>query len=294
MQYLSQRKAMKTRTQTSNLPHQGVVITRHGYEQSVIVRAMARGGRNPHLKGHIQEVLVQDAHNVRNVLSMNGCATSLTRDTTATTADIITTRAGKVVERIQVKDVTSKSGIDKLVKQCASGKYRSARLVGSEETANLFNEAAKKAGISKRMSSSGVSSKTTESLAQRAGATGSGSLGSAIGQAAKTGGYAGAALGAGFALVKGCVDIAQGKAEVGQVAKNVVIAGAKGGATGAAAGAAATAAGAGTAAAIATLGASGVVATVATVGVPLVAAAAVGYLASEAFDSVGNFLGELF
>lgn len=264
------------------------------YEGTVISRAMSRAGHNPHLKGHIHEVLVKDARNVRNLLSLNGASTELTKSTTAGTVDLVTTKGGKVIERIQVKDVTSQMGIDKLVKQCADGKYRSAQLVGSEESAQAFNKAAEKAGISKRMTSTGVSSKSTESLAQRAGATGSGTLGSAMTQAAKAGGAAGAIVGGGVAAIKGCIDLANGRADATEVAGTVIKAGAKGGVSGAAAGAAATAAGAGTAAAVTALGLGGVAATVATVGAPIVAAIGVGYVASEVFDGVCDFFSDLF
>lgn len=276
-----------------NVGH-GAVVTKTAYEGTVVARAMERAGRNPHLKGHIHEVLVKDVRNARNLLTLNGASTDLTRSTTAGTVDLVTTRGGKVIERIQVKDVTSKVGIDKLVKQCADGKYRSAQLVGSEESAQAFNKAAEKAGISKRMTSTGVSSKSTESLAQRAGATGSGTLGSAMTQAAKAGGAAGAIVGGGIAAVKGCIDLANGRADAGEVAGTVVKASAKGGVSGAAAGAAATAAGAGAAATVTALGMTGLAATVATVGVPLVAAVAVGYAASEAFDGICDFLGDMF
>lgn len=272
----------------------GSIASKTAYESSVIARAMERAGNNPHLKGHIHEILVKDASNVRSFLTMSSANTQLTRSTTASTVDLITTKGGKVIERIQVKDVTSKSGISKLVKQCGDGKYRSARLVGSDETTHAFNKAAEKAGISKRMSSTGVSSKNTESLAQRAGATGSGSLGSAVNQAAKAGGVAGAVLGGGIATVMGCIDIAQGNADPIDVLGTVAKAGAKGGFSGASAGAAATVAGAGAMAAASAIGLGGVTATVCTVGAPIVAAVAVGYLASEVFDGVCNFIGDLF
>lgn len=262
----------------------GAVVTKTSYEASIIARAVGRAGANPHLKGHIHEILVQDSRNARNLLTMNGASTSLTKSTTAGTVDLVTTKGGKVIERLQVKDVTSKAGIDKLVKQCADGKYRSAQLVGSEESAQAFNKAAEKAGITKRMTSTGVSSKSTESLAQRAGATGSGTLGSAMGQAAKAGGAAGAIIGGGIAAVKGCIDLANGEADAVEVAGTVVKASAKGGVSGAAAGAAATAAGAGAVAAVSAIGMTGMAATACTVGAPIVAAVAVGYAASEAFD----------
>ena len=271
----------------------GAVVAKTTYEGTVIARAMERAGRNPHLKGHIHEILVKDARNARNLLTLNGASTALTKSSTAGTVDLVTTRGGKVIERIQVKDVTSQSGIDKLVRQCADGKYRSAKLVGSEESAQAFNKAAEKAGISKRMSSTGVSSKSTEAMAQRAGATGSGTLYSAMGQAAKTGGAAGAIFAGGVAAVKGCCDLMDGRATAVEVAGNVARAGAKGGVSGAAAGAAATAAGAGATALVTTLGVTGLTASAATVGAPLLAAVAVGYVASEAFDGICDFFSSL-
>ncbi len=262
----------------------GAVVTKTAYEGTVVARALGRAGRNPHLKGHIHEFLVKDARNARNLLTLNGASTELTKSTTAGTVDLVTTKGGKVIERLQVKDVTSHSGINKLVKQCADGKYRSARLVGSEESAQAFNKAAEKAGISKRMSSTGVSSKSTESLAQRAGATGSGSLGSAMSQAAQSGGMAGAIVGAGIAAVKGCLDLVDGNANAMEVAGTVAKASAKGGVSGAAASAAATAAGAGTMAAVSALGISGLAATTVVVAAPVAVAVGVGYAVSKTFD----------
>jgi hypothetical protein len=265
---------------------QTAVAGKTTYEGTVIARAISRAGSNPHLKGHIHEVLVQDMRNARNLITGNGATTQLTKRTTATAVDLVTTKGGKVIERIQVKDMTSQAGIDKLVKQCAEGKYRSVQLVGSEETAEAFNRAAEKAGISKRMTSTGVSSKTTESMAQRAGATGSGTLASAAWQATKTGGLVGAGVGAGIALVKGAVDLYNGEADVAEVAGTVVKAGTKGGVSGAAAGAGATLAGAGATAAVGALGLTGMAATAVTVCAPVTAAVAVGYLASKAFDFI--------
>jgi len=274
--------------------HQSGVGAKTVYEGSLIARAMDRAGGNPHLKGHIHEIMVKDSCNIRNMLNMDGASTALTKSPTAGTVDLVTTKAGKVIERIQVKDVTSQSGIDKLVKQCADDKYRSVKLIGSEETTEAFNKAAEKAGISKRMTSSGVSTKDTTSLAQRAGATGSGSLGSAMGQAARTGGAAGAVIGAGVETVRGLYDLYNGDADALEVTGRIAKAGAKGGVSGAAAGAAATAAGAGTVAAVTALGITGLAATATTVAAPVVAAVAVGYVASKAFDSVLDFVADWF
>lgn len=285
---------MNNQKNGQHIQQQGLIISKNGYEQSVIARAMSRAGHNPHIKGHIHEVLVQDARNVRNLLTLNGANTQLTKSTTASTVDLVTMKGGKVIERIQVKDVTSQSGVNKLLHQCIDGKYRSAKLIGSEESAQAFNKAAEKAGISKRMTSTGISSRSTESLAQRAGATGSGSLSSAIGQAAKTGGAAGAIIGGSVAAVQGCIKLIDGRADAVEVAGTVIKAGTKGGVSGAAAGAAATATGVGAAATVSALGMTGIAATAVTVGVPLAAAIAVGYVASEVFDSVCDVLNDLF
>ncbi len=259
------------------------VAAKTTYEGTVITRAMARAGRNPHLKGHIHEILVKDGRNLRNVF--NGSSTQLTKSTTAKCVDLVTTKGGKVIERIQVKDVTSNAGVRKIVDQVASGKYRSAQLVGSEETTEMVNAALKKAGLSKRMVSSGVSSDTTTSIAQRAGAAGSGTLGGAMLTAAKTGGIAGAAIGGGIEVVKGVKDLWTGERDVGEVAVNVSKAAAKGGVTGMAASAAATGAGAATAAGLALVGAeAGLLVTGATVGLPIVAAVAVGWGATKIWD----------
>lgn len=272
----------------------GSIAARTSYEGSVIARAMERAGHNPYLKGHIHEILVKDARNVRNLITMNGASTELTRSATASTVDLVTTKGGKIIERIQVKDVTSQSGIDKLVKQCADGKYRTARLVGSDETTRAFNKAAEKAGISKRMTSTGVSSKSTESLAQRAGATGSGTFGGAMAQAARAGGTLGAIVGGGIAAVQGCIDLVEGNADPVEVLGSVAKASAKGGFSGASASMAATVAGVGAATTVSALGLGGAAAAVCTVGAPLVAAVAVGYVAAEVFDGVCDFLSDVF
>ncbi len=258
------------------------VATKTTYEGTVITRAMGRAGHNPHLKGHIHEILTKDARNLKNVF--NGQHTELTKSTTANVVDLVTTKGSKVVERLQLKDAVSPSSINKLVRQVSDGKYRTTQLVGTDETTKLANAAFEKAGLSKRMISSGTSSNTTTNLAQRAGATGSGSLGSAIGQAAKSGGAVGAAVGVGIEAVSGIADLINGKRDVSDVAGSVAKAGAKGYATGAAAGAAATAGGAAAASGLAAIGAGATLTAVSTVAAPLVAAVAIGYVVSEVFD----------
>lgn len=261
-----------------------VVAAKTTYESTVIVRAMERAGNNHHLKGHIHEILTKDAMNLKGVLS--GQHTELTKSTTAKVVDLITAKGGKVVGRIQVKDTLSSSGINKLVHQVADGKYQTTKLVGTKETTKLANAAFKKAGLSKRMANSGASSKTTTTLAQRAGASGSGSLGSAVGQAAKSGGAVGAAVGAGIEVVSGIIDLANGKRDAGDVTVAVAKAGAKGYATGAAASAAATAGGAVVASGLAAIGATGALAATVTFAAPVAIALGAGYVVSEIFEGI--------
>ena len=258
------------------------VATKTAYEGTVITRAMARAGNNPHLKGHIHEIMTKDAMNLKGGLS--GQHTELTKSTTAKVVDLVSTKGGKVVGRIQMKDTLSQSGIDKLVRQVADGKYRTTKLVGTKETTKLANAAFERAGLSKRMVSSGTSSNTTTTLAQRAGASGSGTLGSAVGQAAKSGGAAGAIVGAGIEVVSGIADLANGKRDAGEVTVAVAKAGVKGYTTGASAGAAATVGGALAAEGLVAIGAGTTLTAAATFAAPVVAALAVGYVVSEAWD----------
>ena len=270
---------MTKRTHTAQT---ATIAAQNGYEGSVINRAMARAGHNPHLKGHIHEVLVKDLRNISPDNLFSGQVTKLTRSTTARSVDLVTSKAGKVVERLQLKDTPS--SIRKVVEQVKTGKYRSTQLLGTSETAEAFNRAAGAQGIGKTMQSSGISTKTTTALAQRAGAAGSGTLGGAMAQAAKGGGALGAAVGAGVEVVRGINNLIDGKRDCAEVAAATAKAGVKGGASGAAASAAATATGAAVVSGLSALGVTGAAAAAATFAAPLVVAVGVGYLVSEAFD----------
>jgi len=202
-------------------------------------------------------------------------------------------QGGKVVERLQLKDTVSAPAVSKLVRQVASGKYRSVQLVGTEETSKLVNAAFEKAGIAKRMTSSGISSGTTTRLAQQAGATGSGTLGGAVLQSAKASGTLGGGIAAGVAVVGGVVDLINGEREVGEVVASTAKAGAKGYLSGAAASAAVTATAPAVTGALATVvattggaGAAAAMAGAAAIGAPLVIAAGVGWGVCKLFDSI--------
>ena len=258
--------------------------TKTAYEGTVTGRALLRAGANPHIKGHIHETLLQDSKNMSSLF--NGQSTSLTKSATAKTVDLVTTKGGKVIERIQAKDCISDKGIRDIVEKVRSGQYRSAKLVGTEETTARVNAALKKAGLSKRMSSSGIKTADTTNLAQRVGASGSGTLASATWQAAKSGGAMGAVIGVGIESVKGISDLMNGRRDGAEVALSVAKAGGKGYVTGAAAGAAATAGGAVAASGLAAIGAGAGIAAVVTAVVPVAIAVGAGYLVSKAWDAV--------
>jgi hypothetical protein len=82
-------------------PHILLQNTQTTYESTVTARAILRAGVNPHLKGHIHEILLQDSKNMSSLF--NGQSTALTKSATAKTVDLVTTEGGKVIERIQVK-----------------------------------------------------------------------------------------------------------------------------------------------------------------------------------------------
>lgn len=269
----------------SKLAKKSAITTLSGktcYETSVIKRAADRAGNNPHLKGHIHEILVKDVKNARNLF--NGSQTVLTKSTTAKTVDLVTKNGGKVVERLQLKDTLSKSGIDKTVKQVLKGQYRSTQLVGTEETTKLVNQALEKAGSAKRMTSSGISSNTTTNLAQRAGASGSGTFGNAVLNSAKSGGALGAGIGMGIVVASNVVGLVNGERDFGDVAISTAKAGVKGYATGAAAGAAVTATGPVIAAASTAVAGLGITASLVTFATPVAVAVGVGWAVSSMFD----------
>ena len=257
--------------------------TQTAYESTVTARAILRAGANPHLKGHIHEILLQDNKNMYSLF--NGQSTALTKSATAKTVDLVTTKGGKVIERIQAKDCISDSGVRDIVDKVRSGQYRSAKLVGTEETTIRVNFELQKTGLSKRMSSSGIKTADTTRMAHRVGASGSGTLTSVTWQAAKAGGATGAAVSAGIEAVRGISDLMDGTRNGSEVAWSMAKAGGKGYATGAAAGAAATAGGAAVASGLAAVGAGAGVTALATAAAPIALAIGVGYLVNSVIDA---------
>jgi hypothetical protein len=205
------------------------------YEASVGMRALNRAGYCPQLKGHVNEIMYCDKYNLNPGNILNGRHMDLTKSTTAHMKDVIAKNsAGKVVGHAQLKDTISNAGVRKTVQQIKSGHYSKTRVIGTEETAAKLNKVLEKYGVKQRVENSGISSKTTSRIADK-------TLGkmptiSTTFSAAKAGGVTGAAVGAGMEAISSIGDWLEGDKSAGEAAADVVVAGVKGGVTGAVSG----------------------------------------------------------
>ena len=262
---------------TTNKGNAGTA-SKHAYESTVKVRALARAGKNPNLHGHIQEIMAADKTNFN---PFNGLKETLTKSTTAKTVDaVVRNSKGVIVKRVQYKDIKD---VSKLIRQCKAGKYKTVTLKGSPETAKAFNAAAKKLGLAKRMESTGVSSKTTTSLAKSCGAGHAGALSKAMAHSAKDGAWAGGTSAGFFSSLTNLYAVVNDDKDEFEAVMDVVKDAGIGTVSGAAAAASATAAGAATASALTAWGVTGVALTTTTVALPFVAAVAVGWAVSSFF-----------
>lgn len=144
-----------------------------GYEASVVSRMAGRcGSATPTgAKGIAFEVVYSDIRNFENAFLHfgEGIKTKFTKCPNASDIDLITIdKTGKVLERIQCKDTPSQSATKQVINRVKMGQYRSAQLVGTKEAAEAFNSMATKNGLSKIMKDSGISSKYTKQIADRA------------------------------------------------------------------------------------------------------------------------------
>ena len=138
-----------------------------GYEESVIQRMVGRAGAKTlnGAKGIVHEIIYADKLNLRDAFK-KGTKTSLTKSSTAQQVDVVTTNGGKVAARYQLKDTAN--SIKETLKQVKSGKYQQVQMIGTKETAKAFNERTAAEGITKAMKSSGISTKTTSRIANKA------------------------------------------------------------------------------------------------------------------------------
>lgn len=174
---------------------------REGYEASVMYRMQGRSGAyTPKgASGNAFEILATDKQNLENVFQRD-TVTKLTKSPVAKQVDAVTMKGNKVVERIQYKDTPSASGIQKTLRQTEAGKYRQVQMKGTIETAEKFNAMAEKRGISKRMESTGISSKTTNRIGDKF--TGQTPTMTSLGNVAKSSATMAAGITAGVEVLK--------------------------------------------------------------------------------------------
>ena len=146
----------------------GAEIIREGYEASVVSRMTGRAGAySPKgSAGNALEIMANDKSNLGNLFKPD-TVTRLTKSSTATQVDAVTTKAGKVVERIQYKDTVSPAGVQKTLNQVKAGKYQQAQLRGTIEATEKYNAAAKASGVSKTMKSTGISPNATQRVGDK-------------------------------------------------------------------------------------------------------------------------------
>ena len=206
-------------------------IGNEAYEASVIARALDRAGQCPQLKGHIHEIMFCDNYNLVNALKGN--TAHLTKSTTATMKDVIAQNGtGRIAMHGQLKDTISPSGIRKTAQQILDSHYNKTRVYGTEETAREVNKLLATAGkTNQRVQSSGISSNTTSRIASK----GLGKMPTManLGNAAKSGGMAGAVISGGIEAVSSIYDVIEGNKEWDDAAIDIAAATAKGGVTGA-------------------------------------------------------------
>lgn len=192
-------------------------VGREGYEASVLNRMQGRSGAYTvkGAPGNALEIMANDKANLKNIFKPD-TVTKLTKSPTAKQVDAVTMKGGKVLERIQYKDTTSISGINKTLKQVENGKYNQVQLRGTKETTEQFNRLAEEYGIKKRMISTDISSKTTKRIGDKF--TKQSPKLVSVGDAVKSSTKVAAGLTAGIEIVK---SIANGDS-VGECASHVV------------------------------------------------------------------------
>lgn len=277
---------MMTNSKTNNMAG---AIAKEGYEARVALQALERAGKCPNLHGHVHELIFCDKYNFTPEHFLNGEHAQLTKSVTAKMKDVVMTKGGKVIGHAQLKDTSSLSGAAKTARQINAGKYSKTRVFGTEET---FAKVAGK--TNQPIHSSGISSETTTRIASKA--LGNMPTLGMVKSAAKSGGLAGAAFGAGIEAISSGIDYLDGKKDFDDVVIDVGVAAVKGGVTGAGSAAAGTiaagiagsaistvaATGVGTAVASTTIGAATIVAGPVIVGA--IATIAVGSIISSIFD----------
>lgn len=263
-------------------------VGREGYEVSILYRMQGRSGAYTvkGAPGNALEIMANDRANIKNILKLD-TVTKLTKCPTATQVDAVTMKGGKVLERIQYKDTTSTAGIQKTLKQVESGKYRQTQLRGTTETAEKFNKLAQEKGITKRMESTGISSKTTKRVGDKF--TKQTPKFASVGDAVKSSVKVAAGLTAGVEVVKSIAN----EDSAGECASHVVSKTSESVITAAAATASAEVAFGAASSLLATSAIPVVGPLIAACAVALGTGAVVGKLTDGLFDDIGEGIGEV-
>ena len=272
---------------TSNNNGVAVATMREIGEAKVGLEAFSRAGRNPNLKGVVQEVIYKDVQNISPKNIISGNVAKLSKSTTAVRDDvIIQNSAKKVISRIQCKDTPA--SISKTINQVKSGHYTGTNLMGTKETVTAYNEAVKTAAkngtkITQKMTSTGISSSDTSRIASKTIGNAAGKLTTqSVAKCAAASGGVGAAISGGIELISSGIKLANYEITSEEFAKNVAKETVGGGLSAAGGSAVATIAATGAATALA--------ATAAPVWVPVAigigAAVAVGSVIKSAWDFI--------
>lgn len=260
-------------------------VGRELYETSVISRMQGRSGVTPKgAKGIALEVMDIDQLNLRDAFKPE-YHTQMTKNPHAPQLDAITMEGNVNIRRYQYKD-TSASTL-KTLQQVKCGKYNQATLRGTKEAAKEFNVAAEKAGINKRMESSGISTKDTKRVADKyltlKDGTISSTLGTNIANAAKASVIGATGLTATIEVGKSVIN----GDDLGTCTGHVVSKGAE---------SAVSAAAGGVAGELAFLGGvmiNPVLAVPAAIAGGVLACAATGEAVDGAFDEIGDVVGDI-
>ena len=162
--------SMKSECESATLVTEAVI---EAYEASAVSQMAGRAGSSTlqGAKGIAFEVLYKDMKNLENFFCIFKPAErfSLSASSTDELADVIVTnKDASVIRFIQCKDGVSDSQIRKILQQVLEGKYENADLVGTKECAAEFNRMAAAKGIEAKMIDSGISTKVTKRIAEKA------------------------------------------------------------------------------------------------------------------------------
>lgn len=199
-------------------------VIRSAYEAKTGVEAVVRsGGKNSQLKGVVHEILYRDSITLSPKNLATGVKGTLSKSSTAVRDDVLIMQGGRVIGRAQLKDTVA--GVEKTVRQAASGKYAGTKLMGTKETVQAYNKAvARLAGkgthVSQKMTSTGISSADTSRIAAQT--IGGGLKAASVTKAALSSGGVGAVMSGGIEAISSGVKLARGEIDGEEFAGNVV------------------------------------------------------------------------